>query len=354
MMRRILAGLLLMGTFMALAVPLKASALAPAVQSRDLMLHDAKRKGLELPIRVNWTSDGTAGSKPLVIFSHGAASTMDSYTYLAEYWAQHGYICVRPEHADSLRRAMIAGGDQMDFVGNLEKLHRDGAGWVARARDISCVIDSVPEIEKEFPDVAKLIDARHIGLSGHSYGAYTTTNVAGARLPSSGGKNLPSVLDRRVQAIVAMSPQSVATDVPALEYENKQAWQALHLPAMFLTGENDLVPYKTWRSVGNPFDYSPAGNKYLVMLPHATHMSFSGPASQGEKGQQFFRQMIDKFMADDPGPSRRNEASQLKAIQLLTTAFWDAYLKGSPASKRWLNNPKIRAQYATTVKIESR
>jgi predicted dienelactone hydrolase len=237
----------------------------------------------------------------------------------------------------------------------VDKDATDGAGWVNRARDIACVIDSLPAIEQQIPAIAPLLDARHIGVGGHSYGAFTTMIVAGARLPAIGGKNLPDVIDHRVTAIVAMSPQGVRPNDDFLGFDNRQSWQRLNLPAMFLTGDRDFTSYSTLKGPGNPFSCSPAGEKYMVWIPGATHMTFTGPAKEGTLQQRFLRQMVDTAMVKPSTGKTGNEPAQLQAVQILTTAFWDRYLKGRTSAGSALSSKNgLSSQLSPTIKLECR
>jgi predicted dienelactone hydrolase len=355
MIRRIFAILIILLTISLWALDTRVMAQSMPLQSRDLVLHDRRRNGLSVPIRVTWISNAAAsGKKPLIIFSHGSALTTDSYEYLINYWASHDYVCIRPQHADSMA-GMRGKDEQTDPISFVDKDATDGAGWVNRARDITCVIDSLPVIEQQIPAINSIVDTEHIGIGGHSYGAFTSLLVAGSKLPSIGGKNLPEVMDRRVKAVVALSPQGVRTDDDYLGFDNRQSWQRLKLPMMCLTGDRDIPNYASLKAHGDPFSDSPAGDKYMAVIAGATHMTFIGPAKGGNLQQRFMRQMLDTAMKKTSGAAAGNEAAQLQAIELLTTTFWDRYLKcKSSAGIALTSKNGLSSKLGSVVKLEYR
>src|SRR5207244_281867 len=81
--------------------------------------------------------------------------------------------------------------------------------WRDRARDISLVIDSLADLEVRFPELKGKMDRTKIGVGGHSYGAFTAMLLGGAR---TFGNPPLLVADPRVTAILAMSPQGVASN----------------------------------------------------------------------------------------------------------------------------------------------
>jgi predicted dienelactone hydrolase len=135
-----------------------------------LVLRDsARNKGL--PVKIYYP-DGE-GPFPVIIFSHGAFASKDTYWALGEYWASYGYVSIHPSHDDSRKDSGYRGG--------LMQVIRDSRLWESRPRDISFVIDSSGEIEKLAPELRGKLDRSRIGVGGHSYGAYTAQAIGGAK-----------------------------------------------------------------------------------------------------------------------------------------------------------------------------
>ncbi|HKO02392.1 MAG TPA: alpha/beta fold hydrolase, partial [Thermoanaerobaculia bacterium] len=261
-------------------------------------LHDAQRNR-DLSLDVEYPTRG-AGPFPLIIFSHGFGGSSSGYEGLAAYWASYGYIVARPAHADAgtLRDVMRdrveqsrgesqgrganrqAQRDERERMQNAMQTaeavwqNQREPQWRDRVRDITFIIDSLNDIERRYPELQGKIDHNKIGVGGHSYGAFTAMLVGGAKTfsnpPVTGG-------DPRVKAIVAMSPQGVATNRGL----TAESWRDLRVPAMFMTGTRDYGANESespdWRRTA--YENSPAGDKYFVLIRNAGHMTFTGLGS---------------------------------------------------------------------------
>ena len=270
----------------------------------QIMLHDAARNK-DVPVKIYYPV-GT-GPFPIIIFSHGAWGSKDSYFALGQYWASYGYVSIHPSHADSRKDS--------GYRGTLRHTIDDPDLWKSRPEDISFVIDSLPDIERLAPELRGKLDPRRIGVGGHSYGAYTTQAIGGAtvQIPS---KSTPrSFADRRVKAIVILSPQGEGQ-----MGLTAHSWDNMRLPVLVMYGSRDFGSQHqtpTWRS--EPFFKSPPGDKYDVELQGATHMTFVGPFRQG-----------------------RTENALFKCVKLESLAFWDAYLKGDATAKAYLASDALK------------
>jgi hypothetical protein len=70
------------------------------------------------------------------------------------------------------------------------------------------------------------------------------------------------------------------------------------------------------------FPALPSGAKYELVFYNAEHSAFS-----------------DRPL---PGDSQQRNPNHHRAIRAVTTAFWDAYLKGDAAAKAWLDGDEVR------------
>ena len=67
----------------------------------DIVLHDAKRNK-DLPVHLTFPK--AEGRYPIIVFSHGAGGSGDMVlTGLPKFWSSHGYVCLMPTHADSIK-----------------------------------------------------------------------------------------------------------------------------------------------------------------------------------------------------------------------------------------------------------
>jgi predicted dienelactone hydrolase len=101
---------------------------------------------------------------PLVVISHGTASSWREHHDTAEFLARRGFVVVALSHpGDSYDY------EQKDFGGLASAVHRP--------RDVSRLLDGL----LESPRYAPLIDANRIGVFGFSIGGYTAFVLAGGR-----------------------------------------------------------------------------------------------------------------------------------------------------------------------------
>jgi dienelactone hydrolase len=293
------------------------------VQVFDIELSGDSRS---LPVRVTAPSSGEC--VPLIVFSHGAGGSGTGYTYLAQHWAEHGYVCVQPTHRDSVEWN-AAHKTGKSFVQTMRDMPQDRDAWLARISDILSVIEQVDLLQNAIPELIK-IDASRVGLGGHSLGAFIAMLIAGVQMPGAGSAELPVALplEHKVKALVALSPQGIRdeTNPRALAFDSSAAFDSLHLPVLFETGEYDSTGWTVQSQRLQAFESSPAGgDKYLLSLHAANHMTFVGaeqpfPARKAAFGKSLWSDAL-------PAEAGPDQALCRQLIQTTTTLFWDAYLK---------------------------
>jgi predicted dienelactone hydrolase len=263
-------------------------------------LHDLARNK-NIPIKIYYPAG--VGRFPVIIFSHGALASKDSYSGLGQYWASYGYVSIHPSHADSVANS--------GFRGTLRQALSDPRGWENRPEDISFIIDSLAHVETFAPQLTGKVDLRHIGVGGHSFGAYTAGLVAGTTILLPGKDAPQSFADKRVSAVVLLSPQG-----EGIMGLSAHSWDAVHVPMLLMYGSRDFGPFgeePVWRS--EAFAKGPAGNKYEVELEGGTHMGFAG-----------------LFRDED------HRVEVFQCAKLETLAFWDAYLKQDPKAEQYVES----------------
>jgi hypothetical protein len=139
------------------------------------------------------------------------------------------------------------------------------------------------------------MDLKMIGVGGHSFGAYTSEAIAGALVQIKKDAAPASFADKRVAAVIAMSPEG-----PGQIGFVDNSWG--DQPVKLMRGRCGFAKSPSWRKI--PFDRSPAGDKYHLLIEGANHFSFVGHAGDdADKGAIF---------------------SHVKVSSLV---FWEAYLK---------------------------
>jgi len=162
-----------------------------------------------------------------------------------------------------------------------------------------------------------------IGVGGHSLGAYTTMLVGGVTADI-GEQKARSFKDDRVRCILPISGQGTGQ-----QGLTQASWEQLKLPMMTMTGSLDKGAGgqgPEWKR--EPFKFSPAGDKYLVFIDGANHVSFGGAGSR------------DSAIAE--------------IVKTSTLAFWDAYLKDDATAKKSLTSGAVGAEMKGKATVQSK
>jgi predicted dienelactone hydrolase len=246
----------------------------------------------------------------VVVFSHGLGGSRLGYSYLGRTWAQYGYVSVHPTHRESAElRSPVAVEDiegvatgnptRLQALAAMKKAINDPHNWEARPSDVALVLDSFAWLEEHVPALRGHLDAEAIGIAGHSFGAYTTLLLAGAR-PRVHGR-LRDFAERRARAFTALSPPGNGSR--GLEPDS---WHSIARPVFCITGTKDQGlsgEPPSWRE--ESFHSMPAGQKALAVLDGAEHFTFSGGR-----------------------PRRPANPEHLRAVEELSLAFWRRHLRG--------------------------
>ncbi|MBL8892201.1 MAG: dienelactone hydrolase [Planctomycetaceae bacterium] len=281
---------------------------------RDYTVADPKRKR-DIPIRI-YLPPATTEPQPVVLFSHGLGGSREGSKFLGQHWSKRGYVAVFLQHPGSdesvwkgesllnRRRALVqaANGEQLAM----------------RLGDVPAVLDQLEKWNQTTEhELAGKLNLQRVGMSGHSFGAVTTQNMSGQSNPL-GRSNA----DPRIRAAVVMSPGIPAVGSP------ERAFRGVKIPWMLMTGTHDGSPIgeQTPESRRQVFPALPAGDKYELVLNEAEHSIFTDHKLAGEQ--------------------RARKPEHHRAIEAISTAFWDAYLREDPAAKAWLQSDQARAVLA--------
>ena len=292
----------------------------------DTVLHDAKRDKV-LHVRVFYPNE--PGPYPVIVFSHGAGGSQSCCEALTRHWASYGYVTIQPTHDDSTLQRRNTGEEDINFLKAVSDALKKPALWQSRPQDISFVLDSLPTLQKRIPALRGKIDALHIGVGGHSMGAFTADAIAGA-LVDLPGHPATNFADARVTAVLLLSPQG-----PGEFGLTDHSWDRLTLPLLSMTGSLDLGAGNQgpdWKKI--PFERSQPGGKYHVFIQGANHMSFiTAKASPGRAAQG---------------------DSILGYTNCASLAFWDVYLKADPAARNYLQSDALPEFSHAAVKLSRR
>lgn len=272
----------------------------------DLSVHDTARKR-DIPVRIFLPI--STKPAPVVLFSHGLGGSREGSPFLGAQWAARGYAVVYLQHAgsDSAVWKDVTPAERMAALKSAASL----PNYLARVKDVPAVLDQLTAWNKETGHaLLGRLDLEHVGMSGHSFGAMTTQSVSGESIGGMGTR----FTDPRIHAAIAFSP-----DIPS-KGDPKAAFATVSIPWMLMTGTKDVsvVSRATVESREAVFPALPPGDKYEVVLENAEHSAFT-----------------DRPLPGDQQPRNPNHH---RVILALSTAFWDAYLKGDADAKAWLNS----------------
>jgi predicted dienelactone hydrolase len=281
-----------------------------------------------LTVGYNFDSDiylptGLTVPAPVVIISHGFGDVKESFTFLAEHLASHGYVAIVPEHvgSDLKYREQFLEGRLNTLLSPME--------FVNRPQEISFLIDRLTELSQQSPEWARMLDLEKIGMAGDSLGSSTALAIAGAnikytRLVQSCDRDnlilnfalylecraqyLPpqnyDLHDDRVKAVITGHPLGASLYGP-------EGIRNIDVPLLMVSGSKDIVSPGVTEQF-HPFIWLETNPKYLALLDVGTHFS----SKPGRDAAGFF-----KLIA---GEHRDVGSAYYKALAI---AFWNVYLR---------------------------
>ena len=286
-------------------------------------LRDDKRGGRRVPIKVHLPQQ--QGRWPIVVFSHGGGGNWDANFGQARHLAGYGYAVLCLEHGGSNTGRMTEG---LRFLENLKAMTRDSGEVLGRPKDVGFALDMAEQWNRTHPELKGRLDLDHVGVMGHSFGAYTTLVVCGARPaldwltpPVSPGKGLgPDLSDSRVSAGVALSPQG-----PGEPFFLETSYAGINRPVLGITGSRDQQQGAPPENRRRFFDLLPPGGKVFIWLVNADHLAFSDSEGSGRRSL--------------PSKSRADAQPLVRAATLL---FFEATLRGDTEAGKALSYESLR------------
>jgi predicted dienelactone hydrolase len=255
-----------------------------------------------LPVRVHYPAN-LEGPAPVIVFSHGLGGSRLGYGFLAQAWAERGYVVVLPSHRENVPAGVVE--VEKPSVAELRAMKEaidDPRNWPKRPLDIRRTVDALETLPEHVRALAGKLDLGRVGIGGHSYGAYTALLCAGARIRV--GDAWRSYAEPRAKAFLALSPPGNGSRGLL-----GQSWASIHAPLLCMTGTEDLGVLgepAVWRE--DAFRSLSGPSQGLVVIEGADHATFSGGR-----------------------PRSPADPSHLRQIETATSWFWDKHLRGVDA-----------------------
>jgi dienelactone hydrolase len=285
-----------------------------------------------------------AGRRPLVVFSHGFGGERRQTTHLCTHWASHGYVVAAMDHVGNTTQDMM----QLAMPGSVRPDPRAlGQGFVAdRPADVSFVIDRMLAGEGGLE-----IDADRIGVSGHSFGGWTTL--------------MSVACDERVRAALPLAPAGGRSPLLPGGMTN-HIRDALRLdwtrevPTLYLVAELDtLLPLEGMRELiaktpppCRAVLLRDADHFHFCDRVEATHDLFKTMGGLMAVGDEENRAQIQAMVATMKSSAELCPGAHAYALlQGLGLAHMDAHLRDEPLALSFLDQDLESAMSARGVKI---
>ena len=280
-------------------------------------------------------------SAPIVVISHGLGSNRQSFQYLAEHLASHGFAVLVPEHSGSSARHMEA-----LLRGRAQEISRPQE-FIDRPLDVTFALDSLEKQTITDRQLRDRLNFDQVAVIGQSFGGYTALSLGGAsinfpelerrcgvtqqsrswnvslflqcralELANSTSESQLNFRDARVQGVIALNPIGSAL-FGQLGYSN------IDVPVMMVSGGADTVAPPIAEQIP-PFAWLDVPDKYFVLLKQATHFSVIG--SSQEENVALPVNII--------GPNPDVAQSYVKALSL---AFLQTHIVGNDEFAQYLN-----------------
>ncbi|WGL18466.1 hypothetical protein PVT68_09240 [Microbulbifer bruguierae] len=248
----------------------------------------------------------TAGTFPLLLFSHGNFSDRRSYDRIIRHWVSHGYVVLAPDHLDA--------GGMLNGILAMTRYGQDGV-MQQRPRDLINILDGLDALAAQSAELDQRMDRSLVAATGHSFGAFSAQMLGGADAAVPGSDIRLHEPDARIRAIVAFSPPG-----PMFDMVDEQSWQNMTIPQLVTTGTWDVEArfFRDWRLHAMSYERGVQGLNSLLVTEGADH---------------YFGNLICRL--------EREAAPQEQALLManaVSVAFLDAQLKGIPSARAFLES----------------
>lgn len=279
----------------------------------------------------------SSASIPVVVISHGFASDRQTFDYLAQHFASHGYAVVAVEHIESNRQKLAR------FIDGLEGAP-DPRNILYRPQDITSVLNTLENYQGDNLALNNL-NLEAVGLVGQSLGGYTVLAAAGAAINREKildycntsiedrlRLNLSTLIQCRVAELPEEEPLEVADPrvaaVVAINPLTSQIFgesglQQIQVPVMMVASTRDYFVPALPEQI-EPFGWLTTEHKKLVLIEPGTHFS-SLQASR------------DSVLPIPPGLIGADPQQSFPQIQALSLSFLNRHLKNKTDAELFLS-----------------
>jgi len=306
---------------------------------------------------LNADVDASKGPYPLIVFSHGLGGLRYQLVSYTEQLASYGFVVIAADHPGSTFNDMLSASPTEGIL----------TSFARRPLEVLQEISYFEGLKEDA--LGKAVDLTRVGVTGHSFGGYTTLAAGGAQFDTrpmqaacAGKTNdmecafvprlndlakargltavpiglWPATTDPRIKAIAPLAPSSGI-------YFGKEGLSAIKIPMLIMVGTKDESTPPAENAIP-AYQNASSAQKGLALFENANHYIFVErcPAAAIALGR--YTQCSDAVWDMD-------RAHDL--INHLGTAFFLATLKNdADAAKALLPNAVsfVGVKYDTTLK----
>lgn len=277
---------------------------------------------------------------PTIVISHGLGSTRQTFAYLAEHLASHGFAVIVPQHPGSDARQLEA-----LLTGATQEVARP-TEFVDRPLDITFILDELEQLASDSALWRGKLDLKRVGVIGQSFGGYTALALAGA--PINFDRLDLDCLQEEESWNVSLLLQCRAQELPRREYQlrddrisaaiainplassifGQNSLSQIEIPVTIVSGGADTVAPALVEQI-QPFTWLTMPKKYLVLMKTGTHFSVLG----AEEG-------VVAFPPEVIGPNPVLAQRYMKGLSL---AFLETYIGDRSQYQPYLTSTYIRS-----------
>ena len=287
-------------------------------------------------------ADSQTGRFPLIIFSHGFGGERRQSTFFYTHLASHGYVVAAMDHVGNTTADMLSGTGSAGDALVIEKFIE------ARPLDASFVIDQM------LAGAANLdINADQIGMSGHSFGGWTTIKTL--------------AVDARIKAALPLAPAggvSKATNDSESPMSSSLTFNwGRDVPTLYLVAELDsILPLDGMQDLYAKHPEPSA----MIVLQNADHFHFNDHVEETHDGFKLMMGMMATGEDEDAKQALDASLASMKAsadlcpgehaytlINGLGLAHFDANLRGIAAADSLLHGDleSLMAGHGVNVRL---